>query len=105
VAHPGQRDVDAVGAQALLQLAAAQLLGTRIDPGLERPPRAVQLLAPCPALVGRKRGKLAEGQDERGLPADDLDPDLLERSRAGGRVDPGRRLRYQSVYVYDGRVV
>jgi hypothetical protein len=101
----GQGDVDAIRAQPLLQLTAAQLAGPLLDEALERPPRAVQLVAAGAALVRRKGGQLAQRLDERGLAPQRLDPDLLQRRGVGCTRDARRCVRDQSVHVHDGRVV
>ena len=52
----GQRDVDAVGQQPLIELGAGELVGARLDQRLERLARLVGGLADSAALLGLQRG-------------------------------------------------
>ena len=84
---PGERDVDAVALETLLELGRRELLGALLDRGFERLARLVRGLAGGGALGGGKLGDVAQQVRQLGLAAQVLDADVLEAVRVGSGGD------------------
>ena len=82
-----QRDVDGVGGEADVELAALELRPARLDRGLERLARLVGRAADRAALLGGSCGDAAQQVRQLGLAAEVGDPRLLQLGGAGGGRD------------------
>src|SRR5438270_6884309 len=97
----GQRHVDAICDQLLLQLGGAELGPARSDQRVERLARGVGGLADGAALLGRKGGDLAKHLRELGLAPEVAHAQLLELLARGGRRDRLLGLLAQLVDPFD----
>ena len=86
----GQRHVDDVGRELLLELERLELGEPRVDRGLERLTRLVGALADRPALLGRELADVAQQVRQLGFTAEEAHADVLELGGCGGGGD--RRL-------------
>ncbi len=85
--RPGQRDVDAVGRERVLQLLAVELLGTLLDQRLQRLASLVCGLAHRAALLGRQLRDAAQHLRQLGLAPEVAHAQLLQRLGCARRGD------------------
>ena len=83
----GERDVDDVRGEPLLELRGLELAAARLDRALERAARLVGGAADRAALLRRQVGNVAEQVRQLGLAAEVADPHLLERGAVPGPRD------------------
>ena len=104
----GQRDVDDVGREPLLQLDRLELRAARLHGRLDRPARLVGALADRAALLRRQLADVAQQVRQLGLAAEEAHADLFELGGCGGGGDRGLPLgsqRGDAVGGAHGRVI
>ena len=83
----GQRDVDHVGGELLLELDRLQLRLAGVDGRLQRLARLIGALADRAPLLRRQLADIAQHVRQLGLAAEESNPDLFEVGGRGGGGD------------------